>query len=31
MKPLMDETEIVTVFLQAEEADYFQNMMSAMG
>ncbi|XP_070014386.1 uncharacterized protein [Nicotiana sylvestris] len=27
----MDEVEMVTVFLQAQEADYFQNMMSAMG
>ncbi|XP_070055131.1 uncharacterized protein [Nicotiana tomentosiformis] len=27
----MEETELVTVFLQAQEADYFQNMMSAMG
>ncbi|XP_070015669.1 uncharacterized protein [Nicotiana sylvestris] len=31
VKPLMDEVEMVTVFLQAQEADYFQNMMSAMG
>ncbi|XP_070029815.1 uncharacterized protein [Nicotiana sylvestris] len=31
VKPPMDEVEIVTVFLQAQEADYFQNMMSAMG
>ncbi|XP_019235568.1 PREDICTED: uncharacterized protein LOC109215901 [Nicotiana attenuata] len=31
VKPLMDETEMVSVFLQAQEADYFQNMMSAMG
>nr|XP_016509122.1 PREDICTED: uncharacterized protein LOC107826634 [Nicotiana tabacum] len=31
VKPPMDETEIVTVFLQAQEVDYFQNMMSAMG
>ncbi|XP_070039141.1 uncharacterized protein [Nicotiana tomentosiformis] len=30
-KPPMDETEMVNVFLQAQEADYFQNMMSAMG
>jgi len=29
--PLMDEAKIVTVFLQAQEMDYFQNMMSAMG
>ncbi|XP_075076752.1 uncharacterized protein LOC142163373 [Nicotiana tabacum] len=27
----MDEVEMVTVFLQAQEADYFQNMMFAMG
>ncbi|XP_070049145.1 uncharacterized protein [Nicotiana tomentosiformis] len=31
VKPPMDEAEMVTVFLQAQEADYFQNMMSAMG
>ncbi|XP_070011087.1 uncharacterized protein [Nicotiana sylvestris] len=31
VKPPMDEIEMVTVFLQAQEADYFQNMMSAMG
>ncbi|XP_070049967.1 uncharacterized protein [Nicotiana tomentosiformis] len=31
VKPLMDEAEMVTVFLQVQEADYFQNMMSAMG
>ncbi|XP_070017333.1 uncharacterized protein [Nicotiana sylvestris] len=31
VKPPMDEVEMVTVFLQAQEADYFQNMMSAMG
>nr|XP_033508909.1 uncharacterized protein LOC117273826 [Nicotiana tomentosiformis] len=31
VKPLMDEVKMVTVFLQAQEADYFQNMMSAMG
>ncbi|XP_019254984.1 PREDICTED: uncharacterized protein LOC109233553 [Nicotiana attenuata] len=31
VKPQMDETEMVSVFLQAQEADYFQNMMSAMG
>ncbi|XP_070014125.1 uncharacterized protein [Nicotiana sylvestris] len=31
VKPPMDEVEIVTVFLQAQEAGYFQNMMSAMG
>ncbi|XP_070025362.1 uncharacterized protein [Nicotiana sylvestris] len=27
----MDETEMVSVFLQAQEAYYYQNMMSAMG
>ncbi|XP_070054955.1 uncharacterized protein [Nicotiana tomentosiformis] len=27
----MDETEMVNIFLQAQEADYFQNKMSAMG
>ncbi|XP_070019690.1 uncharacterized protein [Nicotiana sylvestris] len=31
VKPPMDEIEMVAVFLQAQEADYFQNMMSAMG
>ncbi|XP_019258200.1 PREDICTED: uncharacterized protein LOC109236473 [Nicotiana attenuata] len=31
VKPPMDETEMVSVFLQAQEADYFQNMMSVMG
>ncbi|XP_070030575.1 uncharacterized protein [Nicotiana sylvestris] len=31
VKPTMDETEMVSVFLQSQEADYFQNMMSAMG
>ncbi|XP_070004728.1 uncharacterized protein [Nicotiana sylvestris] len=30
VKPPMDEIEMVTVFLEALEADYFQNMMSAM-
>ncbi|XP_075097860.1 uncharacterized protein LOC142175179 [Nicotiana tabacum] len=30
-KPPMDEVEMVTFFLQAQEADYFQNMMFAMG
>ncbi|XP_070006112.1 uncharacterized protein [Nicotiana sylvestris] len=28
VKPPMDEIEMVAVFLQAQEADYFQNMMS---
>ncbi|XP_070045821.1 uncharacterized protein [Nicotiana tomentosiformis] len=27
----MDEIEMVNVFLQAQEANYFQSMMSAMG
>uniref|UniRef100_A0A1S3XKV6 Retrotransposon gag domain-containing protein n=1 Tax=Nicotiana tabacum TaxID=4097 RepID=A0A1S3XKV6_TOBAC len=31
VKPPMDEVEMVTTFLQAQESDYFQNMMSAMG
>ncbi|XP_070017663.1 uncharacterized protein [Nicotiana sylvestris] len=31
VKPSMDEIEMVTIFLQAQEADYFQNMMSTMG
>ncbi|XP_075103151.1 uncharacterized protein LOC142177954 [Nicotiana tabacum] len=31
VKPPMDETEMVSVFLQAQEANYFQNMMSAIG
>ncbi|XP_070029422.1 uncharacterized protein [Nicotiana sylvestris] len=31
VKPLMDEVEMVIVFLQGHEADYFQNMMSVMG
>ncbi|XP_070010705.1 uncharacterized protein [Nicotiana sylvestris] len=31
VKPPMDETKMVSVFLQAQEADYFQNMLSAMG
>nr|XP_016474169.1 PREDICTED: uncharacterized protein LOC107795970 [Nicotiana tabacum] len=31
VKPPMDETEMVSVFLQAQEADYYQNMMSALG
>ncbi|XP_070013028.1 uncharacterized protein [Nicotiana sylvestris] len=31
VKPPMVEVEMVTIFLQAQEADYFQNMMSAMG
>ncbi|XP_070005095.1 uncharacterized protein [Nicotiana sylvestris] len=31
VKPPMDETEMVSVFLQAQEADYYQNMIYAMG
>ncbi|XP_070057907.1 uncharacterized protein [Nicotiana tomentosiformis] len=31
VKPPMDETKMVNVFLQAQEADYFQNMISGMG
>ncbi|XP_070050532.1 uncharacterized protein [Nicotiana tomentosiformis] len=31
VKPPMDETEMVSVFLQAQGVDYFQNTMSAMG
>ncbi|XP_070022512.1 uncharacterized protein [Nicotiana sylvestris] len=31
VKPLMDNHELITVFLEAQEPDYFQNMMSAMG
>ncbi|XP_070014027.1 uncharacterized protein [Nicotiana sylvestris] len=31
VKPPMDETEMVSVFLQSQDADYFQNMMSVMG
>nr|XP_033516500.1 uncharacterized protein LOC117280853 [Nicotiana tomentosiformis]XP_033516501.1 uncharacterized protein LOC117280853 [Nicotiana tomentosiformis] len=30
VKPSMDEAEMVAVFLQAQEVDYLQNMMSAM-
>ncbi|XP_075100624.1 uncharacterized protein LOC142176552 [Nicotiana tabacum] len=30
VKPPMDETEMVSVFLQAQEADYYQNMMTGM-
>ncbi|XP_070045407.1 uncharacterized protein [Nicotiana tomentosiformis] len=30
VKPPMDEAKMVTVFLQAQKADYFQNMMSVM-
>ncbi|XP_070008343.1 uncharacterized protein [Nicotiana sylvestris] len=31
VKSPMDEIEMLTVFLQAQEADYFQNMMFAIG
>ncbi|XP_070024893.1 uncharacterized protein [Nicotiana sylvestris] len=31
VKPPMDEIKMVNTFLQAQESDYFQNMMSAMG
>nr|XP_009769982.1 PREDICTED: uncharacterized protein LOC104220748 [Nicotiana sylvestris] len=31
VKPLMEEIEMVMVFLQAQEVDYFQNMMSVVG
>ncbi|XP_070033107.1 uncharacterized protein [Nicotiana tomentosiformis] len=31
IKAPIDEAEMVVVFLHAQEADYFQNMMSAMG
>nr|XP_009605318.1 uncharacterized protein LOC104099889 [Nicotiana tomentosiformis] len=31
VKLLMDDHELITVFLQAQEPDYFQNMMSAVG
>ncbi|XP_070002924.1 uncharacterized protein [Nicotiana sylvestris] len=31
VKPPMDETEMVSVFLQAQNTDYYQNMMFAMG
>ncbi|XP_070046849.1 uncharacterized protein [Nicotiana tomentosiformis] len=31
VKPPMDDHELITVFLQAQEPDYFQNIMSAMG
>ncbi|XP_070049552.1 uncharacterized protein [Nicotiana tomentosiformis] len=30
VKPPMDEAEIVTIFLQAQEVDYFENIISAM-
>nr|XP_018630890.1 uncharacterized protein LOC108947422 [Nicotiana tomentosiformis] len=31
VKPPMDDHELINVFLLAQEPDYFQNMMSAMG
>ncbi|XP_019255005.1 PREDICTED: uncharacterized protein LOC109233575 [Nicotiana attenuata] len=31
VKPPMDNHELITVFLEAQEPDYFQNIMSAMG
>ncbi|XP_075105398.1 uncharacterized protein LOC107790032 [Nicotiana tabacum] len=31
IKPPMDDHELIIVFLQAQEPDYFQNMMSAIG
>ncbi|XP_070009740.1 uncharacterized protein [Nicotiana sylvestris] len=31
VKPPMDNHELITVFLEAQEPDYFQNMMFAMG
>ncbi|XP_070029538.1 uncharacterized protein [Nicotiana sylvestris] len=31
VKPPMDDHELITVFLQAQNPDYFQNMISAMG
>ncbi|XP_070024981.1 uncharacterized protein [Nicotiana sylvestris] len=31
VKPPMDEHELITVFLQDQDPDYFQNMMAAMG
>nr|XP_033516779.1 uncharacterized protein LOC117281082 isoform X2 [Nicotiana tomentosiformis] len=31
VKILMDDHELITVFLQAQEPDYFKNMMSTMG
>ncbi|XP_070004951.1 uncharacterized protein [Nicotiana sylvestris] len=31
VKPPMDETEMVSVFLQAQETNYYQNMISTMG
>ncbi|XP_019236446.1 PREDICTED: uncharacterized protein LOC109216716 [Nicotiana attenuata] len=31
VKPPMDDHELITIFLQAQGPDYFQNMMAAMG
>nr|XP_009617114.1 uncharacterized protein LOC104109498 [Nicotiana tomentosiformis] len=31
VKPPMDDHELITAFLQAQESDYFQNMMSTVG
>ncbi|XP_070031878.1 uncharacterized protein [Nicotiana tomentosiformis] len=31
VKPLMDKAEMVTVFVQAQESDFFYNMVSSMG
>ncbi|XP_070022610.1 uncharacterized protein [Nicotiana sylvestris] len=31
VKPPTDDHEIITIFLQAQEPDYFQNMISAVG
>ncbi|XP_019241602.1 PREDICTED: uncharacterized protein LOC109221584, partial [Nicotiana attenuata] len=31
VKPPMDNHELITIFLEAQEPDYFQNMMFAMG
>ncbi|XP_070036043.1 uncharacterized protein [Nicotiana tomentosiformis] len=31
VKPPMDNHELITIFLEAQEPDYFQNMMSAIG
>ncbi|XP_070045933.1 uncharacterized protein [Nicotiana tomentosiformis] len=31
VKPPMDNHELITIFLEAQEPDYFKNMMSVMG
>ncbi|XP_070039227.1 uncharacterized protein [Nicotiana tomentosiformis] len=31
VKPPMDNYELITIFLESQEPDYFQNMMSVMG